>query len=331
MKSPITGKEMQLHKEPRTFTFRKESFEIIYHSFLCTDTGEMFENEELSNLNLSQVQNKYREVHNLPFTNEIKEIRRRYGVSAIKMSEILGFGANTYRNYEEGEVPNDANGRLIQLASDPVEFRKLIKLSDLDKSDKERIIKKADVLHNTYIFNICNQSLGRLNDEKPGILNGYRRFDAEKSLALITWLSSAIKPWKTQLNKLLFYIDFTHFKHYGNSVTGMQYKAIPYGPVPDFYETIYELADDLGYIYKVYKDLDNGHEGEIFHAQKDWSTLSEIFASEEKETIERVLVDYGELSVNEIVSLSHKEPAWNENVSNNSKISYHYSFFLAEL
>ncbi len=94
MKSPITGKEMFLKREHRNLIFRKEEYDIVYHYFLCEDTKEQFTIDELDELNLTQLYNKYRESHNLPFPDEIIETRQKYKLSATKMSEILGFGIN---------------------------------------------------------------------------------------------------------------------------------------------------------------------------------------------------------------------------------------------
>ena len=35
MKSPITGKEMELRKEVREIEFRKETFEVDFHFYYC--------------------------------------------------------------------------------------------------------------------------------------------------------------------------------------------------------------------------------------------------------------------------------------------------------
>lgn len=37
---------------------------------------------------------------------------------------------------------------------------------------------------------------------------------------------------KTKLFKLLYFLDFMHYKMHGFSVTGFKYKAYPFGPVP---------------------------------------------------------------------------------------------------
>ena len=70
MNSPITGKPMKLVREPGTkLEFRKEEFEIIYHAYMCEDSGEHYTADELDRINQAQVHNQYRE---------------KYGISAAK-------------------------------------------------------------------------------------------------------------------------------------------------------------------------------------------------------------------------------------------------------
>ena len=117
MKSPITGKEMSVFKEMRDMKYRKETYPVIFHYYQCEESGEHFEDEHFSALNFNQVVNQYRVRHHIPFPEQIFEIRQKYSLSAARMSEILGLGANTWRNYEAGEVPSRANAGLIQLIS----------------------------------------------------------------------------------------------------------------------------------------------------------------------------------------------------------------------
>lgn len=136
MKSPFTGKDMILVREKRTQTFRKEEFEITHHSFRCVDTEEQFTNTELDVLNLTQLYNQYREKHKIPFPEQIKQIREKYKVSAAKMADILGFGVNSYRLYEDGEIPSLSNARLIQSVDEPDVFKQMVNLCDkLDKNE----------------------------------------------------------------------------------------------------------------------------------------------------------------------------------------------------
>lgn len=65
MKSPITDKLMIRMKERRSIEFRKETFEIEYHFYKCTDSGEKFTTTELDEINLDKVYKQYNESHNI--------------------------------------------------------------------------------------------------------------------------------------------------------------------------------------------------------------------------------------------------------------------------
>lgn len=73
----------------------------------------MWTTTELDEANLFQVYNQYRAKHGIPFPDEIAGLRKHYGISAAKMAQILGFGINQYRMYEDGEVPSISNARTI--------------------------------------------------------------------------------------------------------------------------------------------------------------------------------------------------------------------------
>jgi uncharacterized phage-associated protein len=50
--------------------------------------------------------------------------------------------------------------------------------------------------------------------------------------AIVFFTENTHKLGKTKLFKLLYFLDFEHFKHTGRSVTGLVYFAWPKGPVP---------------------------------------------------------------------------------------------------
>lgn len=47
-------------EELRSQMFRKETFNAAFHYWLCTETGERFEDEDMADLNLKQVYDQYR-------------------------------------------------------------------------------------------------------------------------------------------------------------------------------------------------------------------------------------------------------------------------------
>jgi putative zinc finger/helix-turn-helix YgiT family protein len=129
MNSQITGKEMTLLSGQRELTYRKEKFTFTFHFYKCADSGEQFTTNELDDINIDQVYNQYRKAHNIPDPEQIKQLRKGYKGSASKMSKILGFGANMFRKYENGEIPNESNSRLIQLVKKAGNFKELVELS----------------------------------------------------------------------------------------------------------------------------------------------------------------------------------------------------------
>ena len=211
MKSPITGKEMKLTKERRSMDFRKETFEIVFHYYKCVDSGEQFTTTVLDEVNMNQVYNQYRDKFNIPFPDEIIRIKEKYGLSAAKMSEILGFGVNSYRQYEAGEMPSLANAKLIQMLDDPNKFIDMVELcSTLDEKAKTKFIQKAQLLADEKKRNIFNLNFKEylLGNHLADIYSGYRNPNFEKFTEMVVYFSDKLSPFKTKMNKLLFYADF---------------------------------------------------------------------------------------------------------------------------
>lgn len=147
MKSPFTGKTMELVRKEETYPFRGEEFIVIAHFYYCSDTKEEVTTDALDTITLNQLYNQYRDKYNIPFTQEIIALRKKYKVSQANMSEILGFGANTYSKYEKGEVPSRSNGKILQLIHHTKEFRKLVNLAEtLESKAKHKILKHLDSL-----------------------------------------------------------------------------------------------------------------------------------------------------------------------------------------
>lgn len=332
MDSPITGKSMKLLKEKRKLTFRKENFDIVFHHYLCEDSGEMFESEEQAELNVSQVYNKYREKHNLPFPEEIRLIRQKYGLSASRMSEVLGFGVNTYRNYENGEVPSISNARLLQLANDPNEFLNLVNLSGVfNKTDLEKIVKRINLIIDEKKNPFYSFEEFLIGSGPPSELNGYMRLDVQKLYNIISFFTEHVNPWKTQLNKLMFYSDFLHFKKYCNSITGLNYRAIPLGPVPNQFDMIFSLAEKNGYCEFEYNYFDQNSPGVRFIPVPNTIFNKELFSNEEISTLNIVLETFGCINTSTIIKMSHKEKGWIESQEKKSLINYYYSFDLVNI
>lgn len=113
---------MLYKQEPRTMTFRGEEYSYTAHFYECPDTHEHFTTTETDTMDLEQVFSQYREKYGIPNPAEIAHMRRKYKVSARRMSEILGIGTNQYRLYEAGEMPSEAIGKMLKNIMSPEVF-----------------------------------------------------------------------------------------------------------------------------------------------------------------------------------------------------------------
>lgn len=334
MKSPITGLEMKLTKEQRSMIFRKETFDIVFHYYQCEDSGEQFTSAALDELNMNQVYNQYRDKFNIPFPDEINNIRSKYGLSASKMSEILGFGVNSYRQYEAGEIPSVANAKLIQMVDDPQNFMEMTALcGTLDEKARVKYIQKAIFLAEEKKRNIFNINFKEylLGKHLADIYSGYRNPNFEKITEMVVYFSDKLSPFKTKMNKLLFYADFLMFKQSCFSISGMRYKAIEMGPVPINFQSIFEYLANKDEIDIFTTEFPQGYIGEQFKAKNDRPFRVELFSENELNVLEKVANVFKPTSTNQIIEISHLEEAWKKNEKNKSVISYEYAFDLNQM
>lgn len=146
---------------------------------------------------------------------------------------------------------------------------------------------------------------------------------------MIMFFSANSQTWKTKLNKLLFYTDFLAFKNSGFGISGLEYRAITYGPVPSNFESLYEIISKGDLLQRDYTE-ENGYEGSYFIPKLTFNEL--LFNSFELEIMQRVSDFFKWDNATEIKDKSHKELAWKENIEDKKIISYKdYGFFISAI
>ena len=172
MRSPFADCEATLMCEEKKVEFRKETFSYIESFYRCNITGLDFTTTELDDANIAQVYEQYREKYGIPSPAEITAIREKYGLSATKMSEILGLGINQYRLYEKGEMPSQSIGKMLALIADPKAFKAIIKHSRKQYSEKEyrALMIKIDRENSKSIEKDWN------GDLQTGLLSGFANY-----------------------------------------------------------------------------------------------------------------------------------------------------------
>jgi DNA-binding transcriptional regulator YiaG len=331
MKSPLTGKEMSIQKEWRTMNFRKDQFKVLFHSYKCGETEEQFEDDAFAQLNFNQLVNQYRTKYSIPFPEQIIAIREKYNISAAKMSEILGFGTNSYRQYESGEIPSQSNSRLIQLADDPQKFKKLVDLcNSIERKTKEKLYHKIQLVIEDEETRKFKKQLEYYFFEVtiPNAYTGFKMPDLLKFTEMVVFFTEKLQPWKTKINKLLFYADFVMYKQSCFSMSGIQYRAIPMGPVPNNFNSIFDYLTNNGDVDIHYTTFSDGGIGEQFKPNLKRKFNPVIFSDNELTILEHIADRFKNTSTNEIIEISHKERAWIENKKEKKIIDYNYSFDL---
>ncbi len=327
MKSPITGKEMERRMEPGVkITYRKEEYTIVHHYWLCPDSEERYTDGVMDDLDLGQVHNQYREKYGIPFPEEIKNIREKYAVSASKMSEILGLGANSWRNYEAGEVPSVANGRLILAVKDPQDFSRQVEASTpiITEKEKSTLLKHAQKLVQQELETreLEREKITVFSKTRPSQFTGYRQPSLERAAQMVLFFAQNMPDlFKTKLNKLLFYADFLHFSQKGQSISGMEYRAIEFGPVPaDFDKLLVRLSEDNLVEVREKKIGETDYTGEIIQPKQNYD--STLFEPEQQKVLIEVANRFSKMTAKQVVDISHKEEGWKANVEGKGLVSY---------
>lgn len=327
MKSPFSGGDAKLCYEPSVLTFRKEQFRYVHQFYECQDTHERFTTTELDEANMAQVYNQYRAKYGIPFPEEIKRIRQHYGLSATKMSAILGFGENQYRLYENGDMPSEANGKLLMSIMNPEIFRIFVDNARGQFSDEEfsKLLEKAESWKlEKYPSVVIDYVFGK---SRRDINNGYAALSISKiKNILLYFIEKGHGVFITKMNKLVFYTDFLSYRMLGKGMTGLGYKAIQHGPVPVRWDRIYSFYEDINQEIVAFPD---GREGTILKSNLS-PDLSD-FSEQEQKIMETVHLRFKNESPTQISEISHHEEAWKQYIDSGQLISFEKAFCLKAL
>ncbi len=305
----------QLFTELRTVVFRKERFDYI-HTGIIDKNGESWTTTELDEVNMCQVYNQYRIRHGIPFPDEVCALREYYVLSALKMSEILGFGANQYRYYENGEMPSTSNARILIAIRNKHTFLSFLEASIqiIGEKDYAKISKR-----------IIGLPQFKCPKNQPSALSGYVSYSPVKIATAVKYFIKEMEGvFVTKMNKLLFYADFLCYRRKGYGITGLKYSALPYGPVPENWGSVYDSIPDIRMDEYVFPDMTSGIELNS-NAEPDMNVFDEIEIS----ALEDIAKRFKNTKAGEISQISHKEKAWLDNHESKKAIDYSYSFELS--
>lgn len=329
MKSPFTGGRVKEIFDVEQHEFRKETFEVHVRYFVCEDTGEKFTTTEQDELMFNELYAQYRVRHGIPFPEEIAEIRSRYGLNYTQISRILGFGANQYAQYEGGQMPSESNGKMIAAIRN-----KSVILSLLDGCRESMLRDEYEKSRSAIMASEARETteseLHRIiyRDTQRSIFNGFGVCSVEKLSDMVRYIvahEGSIYP--TKLNKLMFYADFHHYRLHGRSISGLQYQAINYGPVPVHYATVYDNIEGIDKQVVVNYDMESTLLS-CSDASGEGNCSGGSLSEQEIGSIDAVLRKLSPLSTSQLVETSHQEDAWRNFEPTHSYIPYTEAFGL---
>ena len=299
----IKGKEIKFNSDRR----------------FCSKCNNLVYDEKLDNIASEKGIEIYNKLYGVT-KEEIIALRKKYNLSQELFSKVIGCAKKTLISYEKGvSIPNDSYLIIIKsLIASPEMITNLVEANKVQFNDKEynKINNKIS------IFLANNEKQLLLNEEyNPTEYNGYTKFNKEKVYNMIIFLADNT-ILKTKLLKEMFYADFLFYKENCKSITGLEYCKLPFGPVPDGFETILLNEYQEGMIdYKPV--ITSSKEYYEIAAKKKFN--KDLFTKEELDVLAKIKKYFKDYNVKKIVDYSHKEKAYTD-TDDCAKISYDYSF-----
>ena len=136
--------------------------------------------------------------------------------------------------------------------------------------------------------------------------------------SIIYFVQNTPKCEMIKLFKLLYLLDFTHFKMTGRSVTGLDYYAEKIGPVP---LNVHEKLDLLEYEYDLLKkiNINKTLDGLILTCNPEIKFDIAHFSKRELQIMENLAQEYKYHRANKITEASHLENQPWDKIFNHSK------------
>jgi uncharacterized phage-associated protein len=140
------------------------------------------------------------------------------------------------------------------------------------------------------------------------------RLDREKFTSAVLYLLAGCRDRSaglTKLVKLLYYADFTHYRQHLRPITGVDYAALPNGPVPHDYEALLGDLKKAGALDE--KEVPIRRQTPM-KPMRQYVARQEadidVFDEAEIETLDLVLERHGHKTGKQLITESHAEGPW---------------------
>lgn len=311
----VCGQDGPLRDELKSMEFdvRGETLDIEVPVESCLACGTLTVKEGVDPAEIAFSQ--YREREQLLAPDQIKAIRKRYRLSQKSFAALLSMGEATINRYEGGGIQNKAHDQVIRGCDSPEVMRGLLERRGDRLSDWKRQRVEAALAGESKPLTKIDAILSGVSTRTKELTTetGYRDFDYLRYAAVVVWLCQHFRlVTATSLNKLLFYVDFLHYKRQAVSLTGSKYRRVQHGPVPANYGDLQDRMELSGFIKVKEVRYGNGHTGLRFRASPGADQMDVEFSAGELKVLETVARTFKDMTPSEIRKRSHKERAWQD-------------------
>jgi putative zinc finger/helix-turn-helix YgiT family protein len=315
-------REIEIVEKIEKVTVRGESIEVPAGHYRCKTCKGDFEDPKDGFNFLEKAYEEYRRRRGMIRPADIKAFRKKHGLTQSELSKLMGWGPVTLSRYENGALQDEVHDKMLRLAMNPENLTRLIEETPEAVPDEKRR-RLADELRGQRELSlspekICEERFLRYD---PDEFSGYRRLDLAKLFSVILYFCKD-GDFKTKINKLLFYADFLHFRHYAVSITGARYAHATFGPVPDKYESVLAALIENGSLSSEEFTCSEEITGERLVAARGADFC--LFSDSEIKVLATVRERFHRFSARKIMEYSHDEAGYKATTAGQF-ISYKYA------
>lgn len=203
------------------------------------------------------------------FMQKVKEFRIKNNLSQEQIAKAIGVSRPTYTSIEAGKQ---------QLSAE--EAQKLASLLGIS------------------IDELLSGNIANVEKYKQMILTYLRMSLSNKGDSKIP---------KTKLAKLLYLADFAWYYDHSESMSGMQYRKIAYGPVPDTFFRALDELEEAGKISIERKDVDGKEMFLISEQESNKNEKISTLSPEEIKLMTEIGKKWKDKKTKEIVNFTHNQ------------------------
>ena len=256
--------------EKNKYTYRRKDFLVVEEVHYCPKCGNILINDSFDN-DMYKIYDGYLKLFDLSF-KKIKEIRTNLSLSQEVFSKILGWSKKSIVRYEN---------------SDSIPQGEYLNTYMILNENPYYIVKLLERQKNNFT-----------EEEYYKILSILPFSKAYKTVNTILYLLKNNKLCETSLMKHLFAVDFYNYKENNEAITDLKYAHLPYGPVVDNRNSLYNFLIKNDYIKIEINDISTN-----FTTDKDFD--KKLFTKEELNSMKLIKDNFKGYSASELSDWSH--------------------------